>query len=461
MALSERLLDPFEEAEFLKLVLDHVSDSLVVVDTTGIIILINEPYCRVLGGGPEEFVGRHIVDVIGPATKLHLVAQGKQTQVGYPLEVRGHKLVTKQVPVRRNGEIIGAVGFALFSDVSLLKSTYGRVFKTELSLPHGGKLWRSRFTLNDVIGHGERMDAYRASLELVAQYELPVLVSGETGTGKELAAHVVHALSDRSTGPFVWVNCASIPSGLIEAELFGYDGGAFTGARQHGKPGKFELATDGVLFLDEIGDMPLSLQASLLRVLQTNEIVRVGGTAPVTINARVICATNRSLPQQIKEGRFREDLYHRLNVLTVDVPALRERSDITPLADQLLERIASRLGKPRPKLTASDRERLAHYSWPGNVRELENVLTRLLVTGKLLLVENETYVDRANSGAAASSLKRRIQHLARSEIQSALVQAKGNKRRAAELLGISRAHLYRMIDAHGITNDIRPCTSRK
>lgn len=451
MALSERLLDPFEDAEFLRLVLDHVSDSLVVVDTAGTIVLINEPYCQVLGGSPEDFVGRHIADVIGPATKLHLVAQGKETQVGYPLEVRGHKLVTKQVPVRRNGEIVGAVGFALFSDVSLLKSTYGRVFKTELSLPQGGKQWQSRFTLADVMGHGERMDAYRASLELVAQYELPVLVSGETGTGKELAAHVVHALSDRSTGPFVWVNCASIPSELIEAELFGYDSGAFTGARQRGKPGKFELATDGVLFLDEIGDMPLSLQASLLRVLQTNEIVRVGGTTPMTINARIICATNRSLTQQIKAGRFREDLYHRLNVLTVEVPALRERSDIAALADRLLERIASRLGKPCPRLVAEDRQRLLHHPWPGNVRELENALTRLLVTGKLLLTEAEPVPEQASAEVGAS-LKRRMQHLAKTEIQSALAQAKGNKRRAAELLGISRAHLYRIMDAHGITN---------
>lgn len=452
MTLSERLLDPFEEAEFLRLVLDHVSDSLVVVDTTGIIILINEPYCQVLGGDPEDFIGRHIADVIGPTTKLHLVAQGREALVGHPLEVRGHKLVTKQVPVRRNGEIIGAVGFALFSDVSLLKSAYGRVFTTELSLPQGGRQWQSRFTLADVIGHGERMDAYRASLELVAQYDLTVLVSGETGTGKELAAHVIHALSDRSTGPFVWVNCASIPSELIEAELFGYDGGAFTGARQRGKPGKFELAKDGVLFLDEVGDMPLSLQASLLRVLQTNEIVRVGGTTPVTINARIICATNRSLPHQVKAGRFREDLYHRLNVLTVEVPALRERSDIVALAGRLLERVASRLGHPCPKLTAEDRQRLLHHPWPGNVRELENALTRLLVTGKLLLTEAEPKPERAGTEAGAS-LKRRMQHLAKAEIQSALAQTEGNKRRAAELLGVSRAHLYRMMDANGITCD--------
>lgn len=448
MALSDRLLAPFEEAEFLKLVLDHVSDSLVVVDTTGTIILINKPYCRVLDGNPEDFIGRHIADVIGPATKLHLVAQGKEAQVGYALEVRGHKLVTKQVPVRRDGEIIGAVGFALFSDVSLLKSTFGRVFKAELSLPQGDRHWRSRFTMDDVIGYGERMDAYRACLELVAQHELPVLISGETGTGKELAAHVIHSLSNRSAGPFVWVNCASIPSELIEAELFGYEGGAFTGARQRGKPGKFELATDGILLLDEIGDMPLSLQGSLLRVLQTNEIVRVGGTTPVAINARVICATNRSLTDLIRAGRFREDLYYRLNVLTAEVPALRERSDIAALADELLRVIAVRLGKTCPPLSTAVRQRLINHSWPGNVRELENVLTRLLVTGQLTLADAEAGFRSANE--AGTTLKRRIQHLTKTEILSALNKAQGNKRQAAGFLGISRAHLYRMMDAHGI-----------
>jgi PAS domain S-box-containing protein len=451
MAISGQLMDPFEEADFLRLVLDHVSDSLVVVDTTGTIVLINEPYCQVLGGRPEDFIGRHIVDVIGPATKLHLVAQGKETQVGYPLEVRGHKLVTKQVPVRRNGEIVGAVGFALFSDFGVLKSTYGRIFKTELSLPQDSKLWHSRFNVSDVIGQGDRMDAYRASLEQAAQYELPVLISGETGTGKELAAHILHGLSSRSAGPFVWVNCASIPSELIEAELFGYEGGAFTGAHHRGKPGKFELGNNGVVFLDEIGDMPLSLQGSLLRVLQTNEIVRVGGTTPVRINARIICATNRRLADQIKAGRFREDLYHRLNVLTVEVPALRERGDIVFLAERLLERIAFRLNKPSVSLTAKDHQLLLQHAWPGNVRELENALTRRIVTGKLTLPDISPLPDLANV-KADPSLKHRMQRLAAAEIHSALKQAQGNKRRAAELLGVSRAHLYRMLDAYGIKN---------
>ncbi|MDQ8032191.1 MAG: sigma 54-interacting transcriptional regulator [Bordetella sp.] len=441
--MTARFMDVFEEAEFLRLVLDHVSDSLVVVDTHGTIVLINEPYCRVLGGRPEDFIGRGITEVVGPATKLHLVAQGRQAQISYPLEVRGHKLVTKQVPVRRDGQIVGAVGFALFSDVALLKSTYGRVFKPELSLSQDGQRWTSKYDMGDIVGEGARMAAYRESLEQVARHDFPVLISGETGAGKELAAHVIHARSARAAGPFVWVNCASIPSELIEAELFGYEGGAFTGARQRGKPGKFELAAGGVLFLDEIGDMPLALQGSLLRVLQAREFVRVGGTAPVSVDARVVCATNRSLEAQVRAGRFRADLYHRLNVLAVEVPSLRERDDIASLADSLLARVASRAGQPVPVLSAADHRRLRGHDWPGNVRELENVLTRLLVTGTLALPQ----AMPAAVGAAtdAAPLKRRMRTLAQAEIHEALRDAGGNKRRAAERLGISRAHLYRLL----------------
>jgi len=447
--LTQGLIGPIEEAEFYRLVLNNVSDSLVVVDTAGAIVLINDPYCEILGGRAEDFVGRHIVEVIGPDTKLHLVAQGIEAQVGRPLEVRGHKLVTKQVPVRRNGEIVGAVGFALFSDYELLKKTYSRIFKPELSLSQANRAWRSRFNAGDIIGEGPAMAAYRQLLEQAAQYDLPVLISGETGTGKELAAQAIHAMSDRAEGPFVWVNCASMPGDLIEAELFGYEGGAFTGARQRGKPGKFELAGGGVLLLDEIGDMPLSLQGSLLRVLQTNEVVRVGGTAPLAVNARIICATHRPLAEEVRAGRFREDLYHRLNVLPIEVPALRERGDLVFLAGRLLERISDKLGRPVPPLGDAERRLLLAHGWSGNVRELENVLTRYMVTGTLSITGKEAPVP-ADGEAGAGLLKQRIRHLAASELRVALAQAQGNKIKAAELLGISRSHLYRLLAAHGL-----------
>ncbi|WP_353642917.1 sigma 54-interacting transcriptional regulator [Mesorhizobium sp. WSM2239] len=444
MTLPEWFAGSSEEANFLRLVLDHVSDCLVAVDTEGTIVLINEPYCRLLGGEADDFRGRHITDVVGPQTKLHFVARGIGTHIGYPLEVRGHKLVTKQVPVQRDGRIIGAVGLALFSDFDALKKTYSRISKAELAIPPSERSWQSKFGVDDIIGKGATMEAYRDALNLAAEYELPVMISGETGAGKELASHVIHAISDRCTGPFVWVNCASIPGELIDAELFGYEGGAFTGARSQGKPGKFELAAGGTLFLDEIGDMPLALQGSLLRVLQADEIVRVGGTKPVNVDVRIICATNKPLLELVQAGRFREDLYHRLNVLPIKVPALREREDVSYLAEHVLTRIASRLGKPAPNLTAEDYKLLLAYRWPGNVRELENALTRMIVNGKLSISLQETPSTAAHVNTEIP-LKSRVRFEMDAALRTALEQTGGNKRRAAEMLGISRAQLYRLL----------------
>ncbi|SFN78966.1 PAS domain S-box-containing protein [Bradyrhizobium sp. Rc3b] len=442
MVLSQWIAGSSEEAGFLRLVLDHVSDCLVAVDTSGTIVLINEPYCRLLGGAADDFVGRHITEVVGPQTKLHLVARGEGSQVGYPLKVRGHQLITKQVPVLQDGRIIGAVGLALFSDLGTLKRTFRRATQSELAMPQGNKPWRSRSDMSDIIGQGELMDAYRDSLEIVAGHDLPVLISGETGSGKELAAHAIHAHSSRSDGPFVWVNCASIPSELIEAELFGYEGGAFTGARSRGKLGKFELASGGTLFLDEIGDMPLHLQGSLLRVLQTNELVRVGGTTPLAVNTRVVCATHQSLPELGRAGRFRQDLYYRLGVLPIEVPPLRARDDMDFLARRLLTRIATRLNAAPRDLSRKEIASLLAHRWPGNVRELENVLTRFIVTGQLMMT---AVAPQPELDGAQKPLKQRIQSQTATEVRTALEQSAGNKRRAAELLGISRAHLYRLM----------------
>ncbi|WP_027552267.1 sigma-54-dependent Fis family transcriptional regulator [Bradyrhizobium sp. Cp5.3] len=443
MVLSQWIAGSLEEAGFLKLVLDHVSDCLVAVDTSGTIVLINQPYCRLLGGEADDFIGRHITEVVGPQTKLHLVARGEGSHVGYPLKVRGHQLITRQVPVLQDGRIIGAVGMALFSDFGALKRTFRRVAQAELAMPEG-KHWRSRFSMRDIVGEGELMNAYRNSLAVVAGHDLPVLISGETGSGKELAAHAIHANSSRSEGPFVWINCASIPSELIEAELFGYEGGAFTGARSRGKLGKFELASGGTLFLDEIGDMPLHLQGSLLRVLQTNEMVRVGGTTPVAVNARVVCATNQSLPELARAGRFRQDLYYRLSVLPISVPSLRERDDIEFLAGQLLIRIGERLGSETRNLSRRELASLGAYRWPGNVRELENVLTRFIVTGQLSVLPAHA-PSRPEAEKASGLLKQRIQSQTATEIRAALEKTGGNKRQAAGLLGISRGHLHRLM----------------
>lgn len=436
------------EAEFLRRVLDHVSDCLVAVDTDGRVVLINAPYCRLLGGPPEDFIGRHITDVVSPETRLHRVARGDTTVTMMPLEVRGHQLLARQVPVYQDERIIGAVGLALFSNMAALKKAVAFAGDQERAIHSPPTPWTVHYGLDDILGRGALMDKVRAAIERAAPLSQPVLVQGETGSGKELAANAVHALSPRARRPFVWVNCASIPESLIDAELFGYEGGAFTGARTRGKPGKFELASGGTLFLDEVGDMPLSLQASLLRAVQNQEIVRVGGVSPIPIDTRVICATHRDLQARVAAGQFRADLYYRLNVLGVGMPALRERDDLEWLTEQLLERIARREGLPGRRVPPSVRAQWLSFDWPGNVRQLEAALLRFLISGDAgLPTGTDAKRPRAGSDPRGASATTTLQeHLDRERatcIRKTLAETAGDKDEAARRLGISRATLYR------------------
>jgi transcriptional regulator with PAS, ATPase and Fis domain len=432
------------EAAFLRRVLDHVSDCLVAVDTEGRVVLINAPYCRLLGGSPDDFIGRHITEVVSPKSRLHRVARGDVPALAMPLEVRGHQLLARQVPVYQDDEIIGAVGLALFSNMTALKKAVAVAAGQERAIHHAPNPWAAHHGMDDILGQGPRMDALRTGIERAASLSVPVLVQGETGCGKELVANAIHALSPRARGPFVWINCASIPESLIDAELFGYEGGAFTGARSRGKPGKFELASGGTLFLDEIGDMPLSLQASLLRAVQNQEIVRVGGMSPIPIDTRIVCATHRDLGERVRQGQFRSDLYYRLNVMGLRVPALREREDLDYLADRLLERIAAREGLPVRRLPHGLRTKLRTFDWPGNVRQLEAALMRFLVTGDPGLEAPAAGRSRSTDGhAAVGPLRQHLDRERAAHIQRAIEGANGNKDEAARQLGISRATLYR------------------
>ncbi|WP_144161396.1 sigma-54 interaction domain-containing protein [Paraburkholderia sp. BCC1885] len=446
MSFAELAGSRLDTAAFLELVLDHVSDCLVAVDTEGRIVLINAPYCKLLGGEAEDFIGRHVAEVLSPHTRLHRVGRGEEVATTIPLEVRGCKLIARQVPVFREGTIVGAVGLALFSNHELLKKAYSMAFNSSIALQNSRAGWSAQYRMTDILGTGQVIEALRASLALAASHELPVLIEGETGTGKELAAQAIHNASDRAHGPFVWINCASIPEQLIDAELFGYEGGAFTGASAKGKPGKFELASGGTIFLDEIGDMPLSLQASLLRALQSQSIVRVGGTSPIPINARVIAATNRRLPEAVRCREFREDLYYRLAMFQVSMPPLRKRDDLGAFIGQMLARLAAQHGLQARSLKPAQRVALAGYAWPGNVRQLEGVLLRLLMTGEVVLPADDLADVVAREDAPAPetfTLGARLAREKRRLIQEALVRCDGDRTQAARLLGISRASLYR------------------
>jgi transcriptional regulator with GAF, ATPase, and Fis domain len=285
----------------------------------------------------------------------------------------------------------------------------------------------------------------------VARTETTVLITGESGTGKELVARAIHHASPRGDGPFVGVNCAALPDTLLEAELFGHERGAFTGADRQ-KPGRFELAAHGTLFLDEIGELSPAVQVKLLRVLQEREFQRLGGTATLKANVRVIAATNRDLAAEMTAGRFRSDLFYRLAVFNVHLPSLRERGDdVLLLADSFLRSLAAKMGKGDVTLSRDAREVLPRHSWPGNIRELQNAMERALITceGTLVTaahlaipVPSEQSSPPRSPEPVRPTTPMALDELERKAIIDALQRTHGHKARAAALLGLTRFQLY-------------------
>jgi two-component system response regulator AtoC len=314
----------------------------------------------------------------------------------------------------------------------------------------------------EMLGVSRAMRDIFKQIGRIAATDATLLILGESGTGKELVARAVHQHSARSRRPFIAVNCGALPENLIEAELFGHERGAFTGAERQ-KKGRFELAHTGTLFLDEVGELSLAAQVKLLRAVETRRFERVGGTESISVDVRVICATNRDLKEEVAEKRFREDLFYRLNVIQVRLPPLRERlADVPQLAESFLERAATRYSLKTKTLSAAALRELLAYSWPGNVRELENMIERAAVTsnGEVILPEhlfgNEHAPDAAASQNAESKLfelpfHRAVAALERELIRRALEAANGNRAEAARLLGINRRLLYSKMEEHQLT----------
>ncbi len=320
-----------------------------------------------------------------------------------------------------------------------------------------------RYAISELIGRNPRMiDVYK-TVGAVAESRAPVLIRGETGTGKELVARAIHFNSPVASEPFVAVNCTAIPESLLESELFGHVRGAFTGAANDRK-GRFELAGSGTVFLDEIGDTTSAFQAKLLRVLQQREFTPVGAERPRRTDARVIAATHRDLEALVAAGAFREDLYYRLRVVEIVVPPLRERLDDLPLlANHILRRAATEMHHAPRLLASGALERLAAHDWPGNVRELENTLTRaLLVTRGATITADDLPVDKPRPRPADALRDARadssLHHAVRAHIERVLREASGNKRRAARLLGISRSRLDRLLAVGEPAGDAGPGT---
>ena len=319
---------------------------------------------------------------------------------------------------------------------------------------------RQRLGKHEIVWKGEAMKRVMAQLERVASSESRVCILGETGTGKELVARTIHERSGRAGGPFITLNCAAVPAELIESELFGHEKGSFTGASGR-HVGKFEQADQGTIFLDEIGDMPLNMQAKLLRVLEEGEVERIGGEKPISVNVRVVVATHRDLDARVREEKFRQDLFHRIYVFPLVLPPLRERrEDIPPLVEHFADQVCAQNGwKPVPFI-ADAMEALQSHSWPGNVRELRNMVERLMLLateGQVDLVTVQMALPKVSSGSetlsgAANSgpLAERVQSFERDVILNELKRSHHNMSLAAKSLGLERSHLYKKAEQLGI-----------
>ncbi|MFA7077130.1 MAG: sigma 54-interacting transcriptional regulator [Syntrophomonas sp.] len=437
----------------------------VIVDKDGIITAMNQTYLDALGLKKSQVVGKRILEVT-PTSKLTEILKTGRIDQADIYTVNGKDTIVTRLPIIKDDEIIGAIGRSLFMDMSGAKILMNKLQETERELniykEEVRQGYRAKWQFKDLIGENLEFIRVKSIAEQLSHTESTLLITGESGTGKELFAHGIHNSSNRNSHPFVRINCAALPENLLESELFGYEEGAFTGAMKGGKPGKFELAMGGTIFLDEIGDMPLSMQTKLLCVLQDRMVERVGATKPIYINVRVIAATNRDLEQMVADEKFRQDLYYRLNVVRMNIPPLRERADDIPLlVNALMFQINKRLDTKINKISYKAIELMQNYAWPGNVRELENLLERALNLADMnrensitikhfpILVEKVSFKDEEN-GSYPATLPDAIEQLEKKIIFQALEKTNGNKVQTAKLLGIYTSALYRKLEKYGL-----------
>jgi transcriptional regulator with PAS, ATPase and Fis domain len=448
--------------------LDSLCEGTVVVDRQARIVWINERYAMRFGAiSATDAIGRAIEDVIPNSLMREVVNSGQPILLDL-LETPDATFVVTRIPLKDDrGDVIGAAGFALFDQVQSLKPLFAKFEGLQRDLAAAQKRLaeerRPKYSFSNFIGSSPVCMEVKRQARRAAQLDATVLLLGETGTGKELLAQAIHTASTRATKPFVGVNVAAIPDTLLETEFFGVVAGAFTGADRRGREGKFLLADGGTLFLDEIGEMPLLLQTKLLRVLQEQEFEAVGSNRVVRINVRIIAATSVDLQRRVDEGRFRADLFYRLNVLSIQVPPLRERAaDMAALCESILEKIEQRTGLAHRELTPMAIDRLRRCAWPGNVRELQNVLekvamlsdkTRLDATDLDGIVQRENLRAPVHDGQMTGirdTYAAALEDFERQLLTKALSETGGRVEDAAKLLGLARATLYRKMQALGL-----------
>ena len=445
---QEHLKQEQLQLERYQAVFQFTHDGIIAIDQAGRVDLINPVAQRILRRPGQTALGRFILDEI-PNSNLWTALQTGRPQMDTLINIKGTTVYSNNIPIEIAGQVRGVV--ATLQDVKSVQSSERKI---RIGLHEKGLI--AKYCFADILGTSPSLTSAVEIARSYASARATVLITGETGTGKELFAQSIHAASPRQAGPFVAVNCATLDKNLLESELFGYVEGAFTGALKGGKAGLFELAHTGTLFLDEIGEIPLDLQAKLLRVLQEREIRRLGSGTVVPVDVRIVAATNRDLAQEVAQGNFRADLYYRLNILSVHIPPLRQRSgDVPILADAFFRKfVGEQYGTLQPRF-AQVMGRLEGYPWPGNIRELQNFVERVSVlmtahqpNGRAeALLEELVVLQREGQDATAPlpSLPPERQVL----VEALLRNGRAVGRTAAEP-GISRTTLWRKLKQYGI-----------
>jgi transcriptional regulator with PAS, ATPase and Fis domain len=432
------------QADMIFRALDSVSDAITYCDKYKVIRYVNKACLNTFEASVDDLVGKNILDIIsGKSMLVEILRTGKSVvDVEYVLKYKGKKyeFINSGYPVFGNDkEIIGAIDI------------YRSLERTR-KLANNLTGYSAVYTFDDLIGSSNKMKELVKYAKLYSESEETILIVGESGTGKELIAQSIHNHSNRSGGPFIAINCANFPNELIDSELFGYEEGSFTGAKKGGRQGKFEAANGGTLFLDEIGEMPIHLQSKLLRVLETKTITKIGSNTPVTINVRIIAATNRDLDNHVENGGFRSDLYYRLKVLWLQTPSLKSRdNDVIELAEYFTRKIAEKTGKNDIVIEEDAKKVLLDYDWPGNVRQLENMISRAVVVCQGNTIDREVLVTVGIKESDDTEITRISKvRISKDLLIKSIDQTNGNKKKVAEMLGISRPTLYKLLKKYNI-----------
>lgn len=459
MALAEEITDLKEIQTMLEAIISSSDDAISVVDEDGMGILVNPAYTRLTGLEMEDVLGKPATADISEGESMHLKAlQTRKPVRGVNLKVgpANREVIVNVAPIIVDDRLKGSVG--VIHDTTEIHSLMKELDRARSII----RTLETKYTFEDIAGDSAEAQLSLQQAKLAAETHVTVLLRGESGTGKELFAHAIHSASERKFDKFVRVNCAALSEESLESELFGYEEGALQDVRTGEKKGMFEEANNGSIFLDEIGELSAHVQSKLLRVLQEHETVRIGGTKPIPVNVRVIASTNANMEKALLEGRFREDLYYRLNRMPILIPPLRSRKqDIPSMVNRLLMKLNQEYGRNVVEVTDKALQLLRVYDWPGNVRELENVLSRAMifmnVNDSMLTEEhipkNMLQGQNSRNGLLVEPtlpLQEQMDSLERSILQQAIKQHDGNKSRTAKQLQISLRTLYYKLEKYGL-----------